>query len=278
MSDNKVALVTGTSSGIGLHTAVGLARTGARVVATMRDTGRADPLLAEAADQGVDLTVRRLDVTDHDGARACLDEVAAEFGPVEILVNNAGQSVAGTLEQLDDAVLRRQLDVNLLGAAALTRHVLPSMRESGAGRIVSVTSDSAVVGQPFLDAYCASKFALEGLMQSLAPVAARFGVVVSVVEPAHVSTNMAENVDLQALSDPDDPYRGLTEKFLRSSYAAMARAQAVQDAAAVVIEAATTGTPRFRWQTSEAAVASARLSLADLDGGAVLKAMSGWLD
>ncbi|GII96788.1 SDR family oxidoreductase [Sinosporangium siamense] len=278
MTDRKVALVTGTSSGIGLHTAVGLARMGIHVVATMRDTGRAGRLRAEAAEQGVDLTIRRLDVTDRDRARATLDEVAADFGPISILVNNAGQAVLGTLEQLDDAALQRQLDVNLLGAAALTRHVLPSMRESGAGRIVSVTSDGGVVGQPFLDAYSASKFALEGLMQSLATVAARFGIAVSVVEPSYVATNMTENLDATALANPDDPYRSLAEKYAQTATAGMARAQSAQEAAAVVIEAATTGTPRFRWQTSEAAVASVGLSLTDLDGGAVVKAMSTWLD
>ncbi|MBU6529805.1 SDR family oxidoreductase [Streptomyces sp. NPDC057245] len=275
---DSVAVVTGASSGIGLHTAVGLAHRGLRVVATMRDTGRSDALRAEAERQGVELAVRALDVTDHDRARACLDEVTAEFGTVDFLVNNAGSATFGTLEQLSDAALRKQLDVNFLGAAALTRHVLPSMRRSGAGRIVTVTSNGGVVGEPFLDAYCASKFAMEGLMQSLAPVAARFGVTVSVVEPASVVTNMRENLDTEALDALDDPYRDLADTFLRAADGQMANGQAAEDAAAVVIEAATTDTPRFRWQTSRAAVDFVGLSLADLDGATVLKAMSAWLD
>ncbi|GAA2067333.1 hypothetical protein GCM10009801_14590 [Streptomyces albiaxialis] len=154
MTDREVAVVTGTSSGIGLHTALGLAHKGLRVVATMRDTGRSDALRAEAARQGVDLTVRALDVTDLDGARVCLDEVTAEFGPIDVLVNNAGSATFGTLEQLSDAALQKQLDVNFLGVAALTRHVLPTMRASGAGRVVTVTSNGGVVREPFLDAYC----------------------------------------------------------------------------------------------------------------------------
>ncbi|MDJ1134750.1 SDR family oxidoreductase [Streptomyces iconiensis] len=277
MPDQKVAVVTGTSSGIGLHTAVGLAARGIRVVATMRDTAKAERLRAEAADQGVELTVRRLDVTDHEGAHRCLDEVAADFGPIDILVNNAGQSTAGTLEQLDAAALQQQLDVNVLGPAALTRHVLPSMRSAGAGRIVSVSSNGGVHGEPFLDAYCASKFALEGLMQSLAPVAARFGVTVSVVEPAAVATHMADNLDTRALFSPDDPYRELAEKFLQTAQSEMANAQSAQAAAAVVVEAATTDSPRFRWQTSQAAVSLAGLSLADMDGSNVLTATSQWI-
>ncbi|MEV0281969.1 SDR family NAD(P)-dependent oxidoreductase [Streptomyces sp. NPDC050610] len=278
MTENKIAVVTGTSSGIGLHTALGLARKGLHVVATMRDTGRSAALRAEAERQGVDLTVRALDVTDHDGARACLDDVTAEFGNIGILVNNAGSATFGTLEQLSDAALQRQLDVNFLGVAALTRHVLPSMRSSGAGRIVTVTSNAGAVGEPFMDAYCASKFAVEGLMQSLAPVAARFGVTVSVVEPAAVVTNMMENLDTEALAAPDGPYQDLANTFFTAAGKAMASGQPAQDAAAVVVEAATTDTPRFRWQTSQAAVDFVGLSLADLDGGNVLRAMSAWLD
>jgi NAD(P)-dependent dehydrogenase (short-subunit alcohol dehydrogenase family) len=119
MPERTVAVVTGTSSGIGLCTAVGLASKGMRVVATMRDPGKAAALLAEAADQGVEVTVRALDVTDTDGARRCLDEAEAEFGPIGILVNNGGQGIGGTLEQLSDAALHAELAVHLLGPAAL---------------------------------------------------------------------------------------------------------------------------------------------------------------
>jgi NAD(P)-dependent dehydrogenase (short-subunit alcohol dehydrogenase family) len=273
VSERDVAVVTGTSSGIGLHTAVGLASRGIRVVATMRDTSRAAALLAEAADQGVEVAVRVLDVTDRDGARRCLDEVEADFGPIGILVNNAGRGIGGTLEQLDDAALQEQFDVNFLGPAALTRHVLPSMRKAGSGRIVSVTSVGGVVGEPFLDGYCASKFALEGIMQSLAPVAARFGVVVSVVEPGAVGTDILANSDTGAIAKPDDPYRELGEKFLAVFNGLFVAPQPARDAAAVVIEAATTDAPRFRWQTSDDATAFASLSLADLDGAKTVSAM-----
>jgi NAD(P)-dependent dehydrogenase (short-subunit alcohol dehydrogenase family) len=274
MARKSVAVVTGTSSGIGLHTAVGLAEKGFQVIATMRDTTGAGGLLAVAAGRGVDLTVRRFDLTDRDGARRCLDEVTTEFGRIEILVNIAGRAIVGTLEQLDEAALQEQLDVHFLGPAALTRHVLPSMRKAGSGRIVSVSSVGGVIGEPFLDAYCASKFALEGLMQSLAPVAARFGVTVSVVEPAAVTTNFVENADTRALLDPGDPYHDLGEKVLSAVDAMFMAAQPAEEAARVVIEAATTGSPRFRWQTSDDAAASVGLSLADLDGGNVVSEMS----
>jgi NAD(P)-dependent dehydrogenase (short-subunit alcohol dehydrogenase family) len=261
-----------------LHTAVALAEQGIQVVATMRDTGKSGQLIAEAGRRSVKLAVRQLDVTDRATRLRVLDEVMAEFGTIDILVNNAGLSIAGSLEQLDDDGLQAQLEVNFLGAAALTRHALGQMRRAGAGRIITITSDGGAFGEPFLDAYCASKFALEGLMQSLAPVAAQFGVVVSVVEPASVETNIVQNADMRCLAvDPDGQYGRLTEKFLRFVSDGFGEPQSARDAAAVVVRAATADTPRFRWQTSEAAAASVGLSLRDLDGSSVVTAMSALL-
>lgn len=271
MITSGVALVTGTSSGIGLHTAVGLARAGLSVVATMRDTGRAGALEAAAQQAGVKLQVRTLDVVDH--ARAA--ELVAELGRVDVLVNNAGQGSVGSLEQLSSADLQAQLDVNYLGVAALTRLVLPGMRAVGGGRVVTVTSVGGAVGQPFADAYCGAKFAVEGLMQSLAPVAARFGIDVSIVEPAAVGSEFVGNV--ARVAGVGDPYADLLAAYLKRTEGAFANAQTPEAAAAVVVEAATTGVPKFRWQTSDTAVAFAGLSLADLDGSRVLAATSGWL-
>ncbi len=279
MTGQAVALVTGTSSGIGLWTAVGLARAGMTVVATMRNPDRAGLLLAAAADAGVEVDVRALDVTDRTAAAACVRTVEQDHGTIEALVNNAGQGLVGTLEQTDDASLQAQLDVNYLAVAGLTRLVLPGMREAGRGRIVTVTSVGGVIGQPFADAYCGAKFAVEGLMQSLAPVAARFGIEISVVEPAAVSSEFVANLDNEAAPDEqDDPYRLYRTAYLSRSARAFAAAQHPRDAAAVVVEAATTNQPKFRWQTSPGAAAFASLSLGDLDGRRVLEQTVTWLD
>ncbi|MDQ1663797.1 MAG: hypothetical protein QOJ68_3777 [Blastococcus sp.] len=170
--------------------------------------------------------------------------------------------------------------------ARLTRLVLPAMRAARTGRIVTVTSVGGVVGQPFADAYCAAKFAVEGLMQSLAPVAARFGIDVCVVEPAAVGSDFVANIDphlagtgaAREEGDQDgDPYAELRAAYLRRAAGSFAQAQTPQDAAAVVAEAATTERPRFRWQTSATAGAFAGLSLADLDGSSVLGQTASWL-
>ncbi|QIM22066.1 SDR family NAD(P)-dependent oxidoreductase [Phycicoccus sp. HDW14] len=280
-----VALVTGTSSGIGLATAVALAGAGLTVVATMRDTSR-DALLREAAEQaGVELDVRTLDVTDADASRTVVDGVLADHGSLDVLVNNAGRGAVATLEQLSDAQLQEQLDVNYLAVARMTRLVLPAMRAAGRGRVVTVTSVGGAVGQPFADAYCGAKFAVEGLMQSLAPVVARFGVTVSIVEPGAVASEFTGNVHRADGADgadgagatTDDPYAGLLAAYLRRTAAAFDAAQSPQAAAAVIVEAVTTTQPRFRWQTSPQAEGFVGLSLRDLDGAGVLGATSTWL-
>ena len=273
----RVALVTGTSSGIGLESAVGLARAGLAVVATLREPSRDRALRRAAEAAGVEVDVRALDVTDPSAARACVDAVLADHGRLDVLVNNAGRGSVATLEQLDDDDLREQMEVNYLSVARLTRLVLPAMRAAGRGRVVTVSSVGGVVGQPFSDAYCAAKFAVEGLMQSLAPVVARFGVQVAVVEPGAVASAFVANVGVG--DDPsDDPYAHLRAALLRRSASAFAAAQTPADAAAVVVEAATTDRHRFRWQTTAGAAAFAGLSIADLDGSRVLAQTSSWVE
>jgi NAD(P)-dependent dehydrogenase (short-subunit alcohol dehydrogenase family) len=282
----QIALVTGTSSGMGLHTAVGLAGRGMTVVATLRDPSRADALRAAADAAGVRLDVKALDVTDHDGAARCVDEVLHTYGRLDILINNAGRGAVGSLEQLSIDDLQAQLEVNYLGVAAMTKLALAPMRLAGSGRIVTVTSVGGAVGQPFADAYCGAKFAVEGLMQSLAPVVANFGIGVSVVEPGAVASDFVANVAgvLTPHHEPavpetgtDDPYAAMLQSYLAHSRTAFAAAQSSADAAAVIIEAATTATPRFRWQTSPGAAAFAGLSLADLDGSRVLDQTRTWV-
>jgi NAD(P)-dependent dehydrogenase (short-subunit alcohol dehydrogenase family) len=282
----QIAVVTGSSSGMGLHTAVGLAGRGVTVVATMRDPDRDHALRQAAETAGVQLDVRPLDVTDGPAATRCIDQVLATYGRIDILVNNAGRGSVASLEQLTMDALRAQLEVNYLGVAGLTKLVLTPMRLAGRGRIVTVTSVGGAVGQPFADAYCAAKFAVEGLMQSLAPVVARFGIDVSVVEPGAVASDFVANVAgvLTPHGEPpapesaaDDPYAAMLQSYLARSRSAFAAAQSPADAAATIVEAALTDQPRFRWQTSAGASAFVGLSIADLDGSRVLEQTRGWV-
>ncbi|MEP7333390.1 MAG: SDR family oxidoreductase [Terracoccus sp.] len=287
-SDSPVTLVTGTSSGMGLHTAVELARRGHTVIATMRDTTRATDLQAAAKEAGVNLEVRSLDVVDHESARACVESVLADHGHIDVLVNNAGRGAVGTAEQLSIDDVRDQLEVNYVGPVALTKLVLPGMRERGSGRVLTITSVGGAVGQPFADSYCGAKFAVEGFMQSLAPVAETLGVWVSVVEPAAVASDFVGSAlrtddgrkTRPAASDtasPADPYAATLAAYLSRSAGAFANAQSARSAATAIADAVTAESYRFRWQTSDGASAFVGMSLDDLDGERVLGVTRTWI-
>ncbi|RKT80040.1 short-subunit dehydrogenase [Terracoccus luteus] len=292
-SEHPVTLVTGTSSGIGLHAAVELARRGHTVVATMRDTARSGALEEAARAAGVTLDVRALDVVDHEAARACVEAVVADHGRLDVLLNNAGRGAVATAEQLTVEQVRDQLELNYVAPVHLTQVALPHLRARGGGRVLTVTSVGGVVGQPFADAYCGAKFAVEGFMQSLAPVAQALGVWVSVVEPAAVASDFVGNVDRPAAGSADgntdgntdggdaadvgDPYAGLLGAYLERTAGAFDSAQSAQDAGVAVADACTATAYRFRWQTSEAAERFVGLSLGDLDGERVLGATRTWL-
>lgn len=269
-----VALITGTSSGMGLHAAIDLARSGFHVVATMRDVNKADRLLAAAAEAGTTVDVRALDVVDHAAAATLVSEIEAELGGIAVLLNNAGRGSVASAEQASMEEVRDQLEVNYLAPVNLTKLVLPGMRERGAGQILTVTSVGGAVGQPFADSYCGAKFAVEGFMQSLAPVAERFGVRVSVIEPAAVASDFVTNAERTATGGP---YGEMLDAYIARSTVAFANAQSAESAGAAIAAAVLSDEYRFRWQTSEGATAFVGASLVDTDGSRVLGATRGWI-
>ncbi len=271
---NDVAIITGTSSGMGLFSAIELAKRGLQVVATMRDTTRAGRLRDAASEAGVELDIQALDVVDHESAARLVAGVTAEYGRVDVLVNNAGQGSVATAEQLTMDQIQAQLDVNYLAPVNLAKLVLPGMRERGRGRILTVTSVGGVVGQPFADAYCGAKFAVEGFMQSLAVVAERFGVQVGVIEPAAVASDFVANVER-----PTDigAYGPLLDAYIARTSGAFANAQTAQSAGTAIADAVTASDFTFRRQTSDTASAFVGVSLADLDGERVRSFTSPWI-
>ncbi|GAB2707381.1 SDR family oxidoreductase [Kitasatospora kifunensis] len=279
MTAERTVLITGTSSGIGLATAVAAAQAGWRAVATMRNTAKADALLKAAEAAGVRelVEVRALDVTDPASVEACLAGIVAEHGRLDAVVNNAGAGHVGTIEQETVEEVRAVMEVNFFGVVEVTRAAMPLLRASG-GRLLTVTSVGGVVGQPFNEAYCAAKFAVEGFMESLAPVAATVGVKVSVVEPGAVASEFVANVGLdpQAVAAAG-PYALALTTYLARTRNAFAAAQTPEQAAASIIEVLTAEQPAFRVQTSEAARGFTAVKLADQDGAAVQGLTTGWV-
>ncbi|MFI6405108.1 SDR family oxidoreductase [Streptomyces sp. NPDC050548] len=280
MTSPKTVLITGTSSGIGLATAVGAARADWTAIATMRDTGKADALLKAAAEAGVAnrVQVRRLDVTDTAGLTACLDEVVAEHGRLDALVNNAGAAQVGTIEQSSVEDVRAAMEVNFFGVVATTRAALPHLRASK-GRVITVSSVGGAVGQPFNEAYCAAKFAVEGFMQSLAPVAATVGVDVTVVEPGAVASEFVANLglDVPALLAAAGPYAPALQAYIARTQQSFGNAQTPAEAAAPIVDALTAAHPPFRVQTSQWAHDFVATTLADPDGSAVQALTGSWV-
>ncbi|QHC24700.1 SDR family oxidoreductase [Streptomyces sp. GS7] len=269
----KTVLITGTSSGIGLAAAVTAARSGWHVIATMRDTAKAGALLAAAEEAGVAVDVRALDVTDPASVEACL----AGLDRLDALVNNAGAGHVGTLEQESVEDVRAVMEVNFFGVLHVTKAALPLLRASK-GRVLTVTSVGGVIGQPFNEAYCAAKFAVEGFMESLAPVAATTGVHVSVVEPGAVASEFVSNVGLpdNALQQAG-PYAPALSAYLDRTRGAFAHAQTPQDVATQIVDLLAAERPAFRVLTSDTARAFAATKLKDLDGSAVQTLTSGWV-
>jgi len=212
----KVAVVTGSSSGIGLLSAVELARRGYQVVATMRAPDRRGRL-DEAAKDGLAprIDVRRLDITEFDSIPAVISGIVRDHGRIDVLVNNAGFALGGFAEDIQLQELRQQLETNFFGHVAVTKAVLPTMRAQKSGHIIMVTSIGGRVGQPVISSYCASKFALEGWSESLRIETHSLGIHVSLVEPGSFETDIwTRNTKVAELAtQPDSPNRERGRRF-----------------------------------------------------------------
>ncbi len=228
----------------------------------------------------MELDVRTLDVTDAAGVRACIDGVVADHGSLDVLVNNAGAGYVGTIEQVSMEDMRKVMEVNYFGVVAMTKAAMPHLRASG-GRVVTVSSVGGAVGQPFNEAYCAAKFAVEGFLESLAPVAATVGVGVSIVEPGPVTTEFVNNVgvDIGAMFAAAGPYLPAMQAYLNHVMADFSSdaAQTADQVAEVIMGVVTAERPPLRVQTGPWAEAFVGSKMTDLDGSAVLGQTSTWV-
>ena len=182
---NKTTLVTGVSSGIGREIALLLAERGARVFGTVRNPQSASSI------RGVELI--RMDVTDDSSVSEAVQSIMQKAGPVQFLVNNAGSSFMGALEETSVAEARQQFETNFFGVLRVTNAILPGMRHQGDGRIVNISSVLGFLPAPYWGIYAASKHAVEGYTETLDHEIRRFGVRALLVEPAYTRTNLGGN-------------------------------------------------------------------------------------
>ena len=279
---SQVVVITGASSGVGLATAIAAAEAGCTAVATVRDPQRAHALREAAAKAQINIDVVRLDVTEPSSVTACIDDVVARHGRIDALVNNAG--VAGSnspLEQNDMADLRATMEVNFFGVIAVSRAAMPHLRASR-GRLITIGSVRGVIGQPFNEAYSASKFAIEGFLEGLAPVAAQVGVTVSLVEPAAIldtafvtNSSGPDPATLLAEAGAYEPAFRAYRQWVKSG--SVQGAQTAREVAVVVVEAAIGERPAFRVYTSEYAQQYAARKLTDPSGEAIQTTTRSWV-
>lgn len=239
----RVVLITGCSSGVGLETAVAFARHGDRVYATMRQPARGQELVAALAEAGTSATLLALDVEDQASVDRAFEEVLAKEGRLDVLINNAGVSQLRGLEQQSTDDVTKLFNINCFGVMRCIKAALPSMRAQKAGHIVTVTSVGGLVGQPLAEVYCASKFAVEGLVEAMAtclePV---FGIRSTLIEPAGIKSRMVHDVlgdlDLELpLRDVYAPVVDMYRRAVTSRGSFEANAQTPAEVATTILEA-----------------------------------------
>src|SRR5215208_2849916 len=266
MTSRKTWFITGAGRGLGVEFARAALAVGHNVVAT----GRNRDTLASAVGAHENLLVTALDVTDAHSDEAAAAAAVERFGRVDVLVNNAGSFLAGFFEELTTEQVRAQIETNLFGPMTVTRAVLPVMRRQRSGLVISISSGAGQIGSPSGSAYAASKFALEGWMESLAGEVEPFGIRTMIVEPGFFRTELLtpQSTTFGELAiDEYDEARAQINAF----WASMNGAQAGDPAklARALVELADSTEPPLRWAAGEDVVGGvedkARLLLAQVD-------------
>jgi len=210
----KVAVVTGTSSGIGFETALALAREGYYTYATMRDTTKSDKIKELGKKDNLKISVLELDVDDENSVKNAIQKILDQKQRIDILVNNAGWGLWGCVEDVSVDEFKAQFDTNFFSIIRLIQEVGPTMRTQGSGKIINISSVAGRIGFPASPAYISSKFALEGLSECLRLEMAPFGVDVVIIEPGVIKTNFLNPVKLAKKSESDTAYRDITSRVV----------------------------------------------------------------
>ena len=210
----KVAVVTGTSSGIGFETSLALAREGYFTYATMRDTTKSNKIKEIAQKENLKINVLELDVDDEKSVKSAIAQILDQKQRIDVLVNNAGWGLWGCVEDVSVDEFKEQFETNFFSIIRLIQEVAPTMRKQGSGTIVNVSSVVGRIGFPASPAYISSKFALEGLSESMRFEFAPFGVDVIIIEPGVIKTNFMKNMKMAKKSELDTVYKDITTKVV----------------------------------------------------------------
>lgn len=248
----KVAIVTGSSSGIGFETALALATNGYYTYATMRDTRKGNKILEIAKKENLKVEVLALDVDKKDTITGSINKIISDKKRIDVLVNNAGYGLFGCLEDLSIEDLKSQFETNFFGLIKTIQVVLPTMRKQRSGIIVNVSSIAGRIGFPASPAYISSKFALEGLSESMRYELEPFGIKTIIIEPGVIKTNFFTS--LKKPSTTDSAYKEITEKVMKGLTMMADMGTPPQEVASTIVKAVNSENPLPRYPVGNDAI------------------------
>jgi len=254
MQGEKVALVTGSSSGIGFETSVILARAGFNTYASMRNLEKSKNITEIAKKEKIPLQVIQLDVNNDGSVKDAIFKIVNAGQRIDVLINNAGYALFGTVEDTSIEEIKAQFETNFFGVVRVTQQVLPIMRRQNSGTIVNVSSVGGRIGLPALSAYHSTKFALEGLSESIAFELEPFGIRVVIIEPGVIRTNILNSSSsAKKALDPKSPYFSLSQK-LNDNFKSMMESESSsppEEVAKVILQAVTSENPQLRYSIGD---------------------------
>jgi NAD(P)-dependent dehydrogenase (short-subunit alcohol dehydrogenase family) len=277
MKSQKVALVTGSSSGIGFETALLLARSGFYTYASMRNLEKSKNITQIANKEKLPLQVIQLDVNDDISVIEAVDKIKSEEERINVLVNNAGYGLLGALEDLSIEEIKAQFETNFFGVVRVTQQVLPVMGKQNSGTIVNVSSIGGRMSFPALSAYHSTKFALEGLSESISYELEPFGIRVVIIEPGAIRTNiMSSSIIAKKALDPKSPYFSLMQKLENNFKSMMENASASsppEEVAKIILKTVMSESPQLRYTVGNDAanIIQARKTMSDSEFGNFIK-------
>lgn len=246
--NRKVAIVTGSSSGIGLDASMTLAQNGFLTYATMRNLDKSSIVKAAADKEQLPIKVAQLDVTDDRSVKDAIRAIVSEAKRIDVLINNAGFGLVGAFEDLSIDEIKDQYETNVFGLIRVTQAVLPIMRKQKSGIIVNVSSGAGLFGYPGGSAYVSSKFAIEGLSESISYELDQFGIKVVLIEPGFIQTNFSNAMIIaRKAQDPSSTYSPMMQKIQTSSNEMAKNGSSVDVVSKAILKAVTSERPDLRY-------------------------------
>jgi short-subunit dehydrogenase len=274
-ANHKVAIVTGSSTGIGYETSLILARNGFLTYATMRNINKSENIKSIATKENLPSQIKQLDVTEDVSVTNAIQAISSEAGRIDVLVNNAGYALTGALEDLSMEEIKAQFETNFFGAIRVMQAVIPIMRKQRRGKIVNITSTAGRISIPQYSIYNGTKFALEGLSESIQYELEPFGIKIILIEPGAVGSNFWRNIKIanKASSNPNSPYAQLANNMSKAFKKMEENVIHPSEVAKVILDAVTSDNPQLKYVVGNdaARIMEARKNMSDREFGNLRK-------